>query len=166
MRCKRVGVICGVTSLLVALLASCAKSDDTEDPSGGAGGTSGSGGSGGESGGAPIDPLCEQFCEKARNTCQGCEESSVQICSDSLVEPECGAQNRTIAECFVTDAATVTCEDDTVTIVGCDSQLLELRKCQLPDDWCDNAFDGECNEPDLCPVGSDSTDCRGASETL
>jgi hypothetical protein len=148
--------------LLVALLAACAKSDDTDDPSGGTGGTGGSGGSGGESGGAPIDPLCEQFCAKARMTCQGCDETAVDICSQSLVDPQCGAQNRTIAECFVSDAASVVCEDDTISIVGCEAQILELRKCEAPADWCESAFDGECNEPDPCPAGSDTTDCSGS----
>jgi hypothetical protein len=148
--------------LLVALLAACAKSDDIDDPNGGAGGSGGSGGSGGESGGAPIDPLCEQLCAKTRNTCQGCVESSLQICNESLLDPQCGAQNRTIAECVITDAATVTCEDDTPTIVGCEAQILELRKCEAPADWCDSAFDGECNEPDPCPAGSDTTDCSGS----
>lgn len=162
MRCKRVGAVCGVGSMLVALLSACAKSDDdvgdrNNGGSGGSAGTSGDAGTGGDGGEVPIDPLCEQVCAKANATCQGCEQQQVRICSASLLDQGCGAQNRAVAECYVSDAATVTCEDGEIAVVGCEAQIEQLQNCA---DSC-SAMDGVCNEPDPCPVGTDTTDCAG-----
>ena len=163
MRCKRVGALCWVGSMLVVGLAACAKSDDDvgDRNNGGSGGSAGDAGSGGGGGEVPIDPLCEQVCAKANATCQGCGEGQVRACSESLLAEDCGAQNRSVAECYVSDAATVTCEDGEIAVVGCEAQIRELQKCESPQDSCDSALNGECNEPDPCPAGTDTTDCSG-----
>jgi hypothetical protein len=163
MICMRIGTACWAGSLVVTLLGACAKSDDVDDPSsggsGGFAGTSGSGGGEEDAGEIPIDPLCEQFCAKANTTCQGCDETGARICSESLLDEKCGAQNRAVAECYVSDAATVTCEDGELQVAGCEAQIREVQKCEFPEDSCESALNGECNEPDPCAPGTDSTDC-------
>ncbi|HMJ16330.1 MAG TPA: hypothetical protein VK524_33180 [Polyangiaceae bacterium] len=161
MRWNGAWAACCLGSVLAFLLPACAKSDDKlgsggTGGSGGSGGTSGSGGSGGE---IQIDPLCEQLCGKASTTdCWTCEESEMLACTQGL-QGACGAQHRAMAECYLSDAAVITCEDGTVTVGGCEAQYLEIVRCEAPEDSCTSALNGECDEPDPCAPGTDTSDC-------
>ena len=61
----------------------------------------------------------------------------------------------------------------TVVLSACDVDLREVygsEETDAPDagqsyygNDCPYAFDGECDEPNLCAEGTDSADCRGSS---
>jgi hypothetical protein len=155
-----------VLLLSSSALSSCARADDSGidgSANGGTanctvnctGGTGGTGGSGGSSGfDAGLD-LCGAVCAKlsAATNCHADCGPSVAACSQ-FIQSTCGAEWTAFFQCY---AFVGNLNEDCSDVTGCEAEKQNITLCQP--DSCPQAKNGQCDEPDPCPVGTDFTDC-------
>ncbi len=113
---------------------------------------------------AVIEAVCENVCaqlEECSLTLFTGEASSCEASCVSVAEDEdywsCEPLYRSLIDCYttMTDCDASKCEGITTSYITCRDPEAEVTAA----DSCILAFNGECDEPERCLAGSDTTDC-------
>lgn len=147
----------------LALIGAAACSDDD------------GGGGGGSGGGASVAELCAMGCEKgATLSCPNEPADCVADCQANASAMQCQAEAQALLTCAANrPVSDYVCGDDgesTVVDTVCTSESTAFGVCVLNalgsagmggsgDMDCPFTNDGECDEPDFCPPGTDTADC-------
>jgi hypothetical protein len=123
--------------------------------------------------GQSVAELCAKGCEKtdSLNCANDPPDCAATCAADAKQIPAaCDAKLRALLSCFVgRPTSDFECDSDGESAPKdgiCDSEAMAAGTCLAanggggpPGDECVFALDGECDEPDGCDVGTDTTDC-------